>query len=648
MSHIYWELKEIPIPKEAYINTSDGRVFLMNADGTGKKKRKVIGHAASMETMHPNDLFKYLYPSLWAEYYGSGKLPEYELNIGMYSLSLGIGYSSGLYPVLQDVYGPLYGNAIMDYAMYSIMDRSDTTQLFPDRMSREVLFSKEAYSDDWYSGMFQHHMPEDANHQFRMKWLAECNRRGITRVWITIDGSNNDCCVRKSDLCEKGEAKSHTNSDLVSYIWALDVKTGTPITYFVNNGGMVDSKAFQKLAAFLKSSGIEIEGVILDRGFCTHDVFQMLEDCGYPYVVMLKSDTYGHTQMMERHAAEIRWCVRRIINDNGLFGISEEQKIFGNHPEKAWVNLYFDGVNGTGRSITLIKKIRAAAKAMNESILNHEKPSVPRDMSAYLCVKRNGRSWKVEYNYDAWQKSLDEKGFCSIASSDNFGAGVVDHLYHLRDVSEKQYMIMKSQMGYDTTRVHTTEGIEARFAVCFAAAILRSEIKRTCKRIGLDTNQMLREMDRISLVLMPDGLYAYVNNLSIRQKALLAEYGVLPEHFKTLADDVNRRKKNPITSQVHKLPEDIQPVRKKRGRPPKKKLEEETIRIKRKPGRPKGSKNKKTLEREALAQQQQLPAPEKRKPGRPKGSKNKPKTPAPEPTQKRRRGRPPKNNNNSN
>ena len=57
MSHIYWELKEIPIPGEAYINTSDGRVFLMNADGSGKKKRRVIGHAATMETLHPNDLF---------------------------------------------------------------------------------------------------------------------------------------------------------------------------------------------------------------------------------------------------------------------------------------------------------------------------------------------------------------------------------------------------------------------------------------------------------------------------------------------------------------------------------------------------------------------------------------------------------------
>ena len=41
---------------------------------------------------------------------------------------------------------------------------------------------------------------------------------------------------------------------------------------------------------------------------------------------------------------------------------------------------------------------------------------------------------------------------------------------------------------------------------------------------------------------------------------------------------------------------------------------------KRKKGRPKGSKNKKTLEREALAAQALKP-----KRGRPKGSKNKPK-----------------------
>ena len=67
----------------------------------------------------------------------------------------------------------------------------------------------------------------------------------------------------------------------------------------------------------------------------------------------------------------------------------------------------------------------------------------------------------------------------------------------------------------------------------------------------------------------------------------------------------------------------------------KKKLDEELIPVpKRGPGRPKGSKNKKTLEKEAKQQSAELVP--KRKPGRPKGSKNKPKTSAP----KRGRGRP--------
>ena len=640
MSHIYWELHEIPRPSDSYINHSDGRVFLMSEDGLGKKKRKVIGRATSESMMHPNDLYRYLYPALWTEYYGDQNLPEHELHVGMYGLSLGIGYSTNLYPILLEVYGPLYSNAMIDYALYSIMDRTDTTQLFSDQMSREVLYSKEAYSDSWYSNMFCNHMSEDLNHRFRTEWLKECARRGITKAWITIDGSNNDCEVKGSSLCEKGNAKSHTNSDIVSFIWALDTKTGTPITYFVNNGGMVDSKAFQKMAAFLGSSGIEIEGVILDRGFCCHDVIQLLEECGYPYIVMLKSDTYGHKWMMENHAADIKWNAAHVVGDDGKFGIAENGKIFGGHPETAWINLYYDGANGTDRSIALIRKIRTAAREAEECILNCKKPSVPKELSPYLSIQNKGQGWEVIYHFDAWQNALDRKGFCSIASSLNLGAEQVDRLYHLRDISEKQYMIMKSQLGYNTTRVHTTDGIESKFALCFIASIIRSEICNACKKLGYDSNKMIREIDRVVLVLMPDGLYASVNNLTTRQKELLSEFGVYPEYFKAFADDVNRRRLNPINSQVHRLPDQERPVPKRRGRPPKKELVEDILpTAKRGPGRPKGSKNKKTLEKEAL-QQEVEPIP-RRKPGRPKGSKNKPKTSAP----KRGRGRPRKSLN---
>ena len=618
MAHIYWELHEIPQPEGSYVNHSDGRVFLMSDDGNGKTKRKVIGHATSDTMMHPNELYRFLYPAEWERQYHEKSFPSHELHMGMYMLSLGIGHYTGLYPILHEIYGPLYANAIMDYAMYSIMDRSDTTQLFTDRMSREVLFSKEAYSDTWYSDLFKHHMSEDANHQFRLLWLKRCQQQGITKVWLSIDGSNNDCSITDGDISEKGKAKSHRNTNIVSYIWAVDAASGKPVTYQVNNGGMVDSKAFQKVITVLKGAGMTVEGVILDQGFCSHDVLTAIRESGYAYILMLKSDTYGHTRMLEEHSEDIRWKVSNVVSEDGIFGVKSKGKVFGNYPEEAFLYLYYDGVNGSERSVTLIRKVIRGADQMRKAIASGEKPSVPKGLGSYIELRKEDESYVVKYKYEAWQKAVDEKGFCSIASSEDLEPVRIHELYHLRDASEKQFMILKSQLGFDVTRVHSVESLMGKFAVCFVAAILRSEIMTACRAQDLDTNRMLREIDRISLVLMPDGTYSEINNLSLRQTQLLVFFNVPTNKLDAFAADTNRRLMNPINNQMHKMPEEAFPNKKRRGRPPKQKNETAEEKPKRKPGRPKGSKNKKTLEREANA----IDIP-KRKPGRPKGSKNK-------------------------
>ena len=618
MAHIYWELHEIPQPEGSYVNRSDGRVFLMSDDGNGKTKRKVIGHATSDTMMHPNELYRFLYPVEWERQYHEKSFPSHELHMGMYMLLLGIGHSTGLYPILHEIYGPLYANAIMDYAMYSIMDRSDTTQLFADRMSREVLFSKEAYSDTWYSDLFRRHMGEDANHQFRLLWLKRCQQQGIKKVWLSIDGSNNDCTISDGDISEKGKPKSHRNTNIVSYIWAVDAASGRPVTYQVNNGGMVDSKAFQKVITILKGAEITVEGVILDRGFCSHDVLAAIRESGYAYILMLKSDTYGHTRMLEEHSEDIRWKVPNVVSENGIFGIKSKGKVFCTHPEEAFLYLYYDGVNGSERSVALIRKVIRGADRMRKAIAAGEKPAVPKGLGTYLELRKEGGSYAVKYKYGAWQKAVDEKGFCSIASSEDLDPARVHKLYHLRDASEKQFMVLKSQLGFDVTRIHSVDSLMGKFAVCFVAAILRSEIMKACRDRELDTNRMLREIDRISLVLMPDGTYSEVNNLSLRQTQLLTFFNVPANKLDAFAADINRRLVNPINSQMHKMPEETFPAKKRRGRPPKQRNEAAPGEPKRKPGRPRGSKNKKTLEREANA----INIP-KRKPGRPKGSKNK-------------------------
>ena len=182
---------------------------------------------------------------------------------------------------------------------------------------------------------------------------------------------------------------------------------------------------------------------------------------------------------------------------------------------------------------------------------------------------------------------------------------------------------MKSQMGFDTTRVHSDNSIESRFAVCFIAAVLRSELMRNCRALGFDINRMIREMNRITFVLMLNNTYKSISNHTARQKQLLKELGIIETDFPVFVADVNARLSSPISSQIHRLAEDPKRnQRKKPGPVPKKAVEE--VKPKRGPGRPKGSKNKKTLEREA-AETALAKTKIKRGPGRPKGSKNKPK-----------------------
>ena len=136
------------------------------------------------------------------------------------------------------------------------------------------------------------------------------------------------------------------------------------------------------------------------------------------------------------------------------------------------------------------------------------------------------------------------------------------------------------------------------------------------------------------------GVYQAVHDESGRTKAVLSEYGIIPEDFDFIATDVNNRQNSSIVSQIRPFPEHGEKERRrKRGRPKKEKTEEASAEMKPKRGRgrPKGSKNKKTLEEEAKvdAGEQTLP----RRLGRPKGSKNKPKVEE-TPESKRGRGRP--------
>ena len=639
MGHVYWEKPEIPIPQNAYIDHSDGRVliFLSNDLPTRQSDRRTIGHATSEGTMHPNENFRYYYPNLWKQYYGNDDIREHYLSVGMYALTLGIGYKTQLYPLLQKTYGPLYANFLMDYSMYSILDRSDAAINFQERMKKNVLFSRDAKSDTWISDVFTRRLTENMNTEFTSLWLQQCKSIGVTQAWICIDGSNNDCDAKECELAEPGYAKSGTSGNIVSYMYAVTDK-GLPLTYIVYNGSKVDSVAFQRMAHILSDHGLEVKGIIADRGFCTHAVVETLNKQSFPYVLMLTSNVEGYRKMAEKHKEDIRWNVKNSSGKEALFGISEKRRIFKEYPEEAYITLFYDGMNAAERMTRLMENVNSAIDKLKAAAAMGEVKAVPKNVKKYVEVKQVGEKIEVVCDYDKWQEDLYAKGYWAIASSIEFTPRELDHIYHLRDASETQYSILKTQLGYDVTRAHSTEAIRNKYASCFIASIIRYEIMDSCQRMGEKTNRMIRELESLSLDLSLNGDYHAIHTESAKAKRILSYYDILPEDLEFIANDVNIRLSSSIVSQTRPFPSHEGPKARKKGRPAKEMKDDPgTVKPKRGRGRPKGSKNKKTLEREAAEQTESEKT--KRGPGRPKGSKNKEKEDnASQP--KRGRGRP--------
>ena len=114
-------------------------------------------------------------------------------------------------------------------------------------------------------------------------------------------------------------------------------------------------------------------------------------------------------------------------------------------------------------------------------------------------------------------------------------------------------------------------------------------------------------MDNIWLLRTATGIYTPAQSYTQDQLALLKEFGIDETGIALIARDYSQRLLNPNPNHRHKLPERAPMHR--RGR-----------------GRVRGSKNKRTIEREAEIERAKAEGtyvePTKRKPGRPKGSKD--------------------------
>ena len=170
-------------------------------------------------------------------------------------------------------------------------------------------------------------------------------------------------------------------------------------------------------------------------------------------------------------------------------------------------------------------------------------------MGKYFGFRQGTGPKTLEYNTKDIQESVDAKGFFGLATSRNMTALEAHDIYSTRDASEKQFMVMKSEIGLDKYRVGKDPSIRGKQFIAFVAGILRNEILLASKEMleekanpaRYSTPAIIRELTRIQIKRMPGDIYALVMNLSARDEFMLKHLGMHTKDIDKVVKDQNLR-----------------------------------------------------------------------------------------------------------
>ena len=648
MSHIFKENVQIPIPYDSYVNPTTQQVFVkFRTDrSSSKPERVVIGRAVSDTHMFPNSNFKDLFPHDWEDCCHN-KGFKTKLSAGVYAATLSVGWTTCLYPLLYKNLGPKACNALMDFGQGCMVRESSTAMTLASDMAYHLSYSKDWPDDSVLSRLFCHDISIDQIDDFKGDWLRHCAQDlNITKAWLSIDGSNNDCAIVNSHYAEPGKAKSNKDGNIFSFTYAIS-SNGTPIDYIVTPGSKPDCKAIHEIISELAAANIECEGILLDRGYDNSEVLQLLADLKLKVIVKLKSSTYGFTEMVKRHGDELRFnfpfLLRGAKGRAGIFGTTDQVKLFNNSEDEYCVGLYFDSGNYSPRLLDFFNKLLDEMERIEEAISKMEErgqynsSAIKVSTKVKDCIRiitDDDGKLVAQFDNAKCQQIINQKGYTAIASSDVRTAQEIFDIYSTRDISEKQFAALKTFINGHTTRVHSDHALEVRMFAYFIVLIIRTKLENICKILDYDFTKILSKLSNdIYIKYLPNDYYLSIKGFPESVKKFLAQLGLEENDFEAFACERNELIHNKNYYPLRMLPAAALARIKKMEQGDSADTDEQSLRqeaetkagltpiTKRGRGRPKGSKNKKTQEREA-AEGKKLIVP-KRSPGRPKGSKNK-------------------------
>ena len=399
-------------------------------------------------------------------------------------------------------------------------------------------------------------------------------------------------------------------SNEVRLIFVVQKSTGLPLYYRAVSGNIVDVSTLSRIFFHLDSMGIEISSCIMDAGYNSGDNLDLFYDenhrCRIGFITRIGSGDKAFKELVSKELPGIERKENFVkYEDRYLFIIKHPVMVGSNKDNPAWMYLGLDCSRMPDEQHKLIKRA-------------------------------NRDSLSIDEVYDAMQT----EGVFGILSGKDYGCEEILPAYYQRQAAEQIFDFAKNYTKLLPLRTNNNATFNGHLLLSYAASCIVKMIQLRLKEANLFfgsrlaclrnqkctvyqnrivTDEPQKEANdtyKAFSIKCPDAISITDGRLSYNPPAA----GTIPY------ERTKRKKKHDGTE----MPQTIK-APKKCGRPKgsknKKTLERQSatavqgLAPKHARGRPKGSKNKTTLEREALEATSEKSL--KRGRGRPKGSKNK-------------------------
>lgn len=397
-------------------------------------------------------------------------------------------------------------------------------------------------------------------------------------------------------------------SNEVRLIFVVQRSTGLPLYYRAVPGNIVDVSTLERIFLHLDSMGVDVDSCIMDAGYNSSDNMDLFygEDhtCKIDFITRLKSGDKNFQTMVSEEFASLEQKENFVKYEDRYVFIKKRQAMVGSDKANpAWMYLGLDCGRLSDEQHKLLKR------AVKDDLTKDEV-------------------------FDAMQGG----GLFGVISGKEYSCEEILPAYYQRQAAEQIFDFAKNYTKLLPLRTNNSETFQGHLLLSYIASCAVKMIQLRLKVADLFLGSRLECMRNQKCTIyqnriVTDDAQKEVNDtyaaFGMKCPAAIPVVDGVLEYVPPVSDTL------PPEKNEHK--------RKKRGgnkaAPDSSNARKPATH--RKPGRPKGSKNKKTLEREAL--EKEFPAQSKRGRGRPKGSQNKKTIKRELPgqsTEKKRRGRP--------